>query len=228
MFETARFSITNVYKYLIPFGTPAPSAFVMGINLHKFMVSAIGTEYGWLAWLVAIIGVLGMEGVGGLSSILVSRSYVSKNYGIMRWAFLAVFGYAACVVVGIWTGGDSRAMVVTVVLTLLGYFVMAMWEGLQGFKEQHVEELDTLHAETELARQQASIARANARAARDGQGGQMPRVSTVHLDKMDTKEAKLVRSCWNDNPNWSARQIASACQVSPTTASKYKPMEQTK
>jgi hypothetical protein len=167
MFEGFKFSVTSIYKYAVPFGTPAPSAFVMGINLHKFMVDALGGEYAWAAWIVAVAGVIGMEGVGGMSSILVSRAYVSGRFDIMRMAILAVLGYAAFVIIGISTGDDSRALIATVLLTLLGYFVLALWDGMQTLKDQRAEKIETLQSEIELEKERAKVARANARAAKN-------------------------------------------------------------
>jgi hypothetical protein len=167
MLEGTKISVTSIYKYVVPFGTPAPSAFVMGINIHRFMTNALGDQYAWLCWLVAIAGVIGMEGVGGLSSILVSRAYIKRRFDIMKLAIVAVIGYAAFVGIGIYTGDDSRALLVTVALTLLGYFVLALWDGMQTVKEEQADKLETLHAETELEKQRAATERAKARQTRN-------------------------------------------------------------
>jgi len=158
--------ITDVYKYLVPFGTPAPSAFVMGISLYNYMANALSKDFAWLVLPIVIAGILGMEGVGGMSSILVSRAYVIKKWDIMGMAIVAVFGYAAFVAIGIYTGNDSVPLLMTVAMTLLGYGVMALFEGMQAEGEKVQAVIATTQSETERLEAQRKLTNSQIRLAK--------------------------------------------------------------
>lgn len=225
----ANFDVTQVYQIAIPFGTPAPSAFVMGISLHKYMVAALGGDYEWAAWIISVIGVLGMEGVGGMSSIMVSRAYTLRRWDIMIMAIIAVFGYAGFVGVGIYTGQDSMSILSTVALTLLGYFVLAIYDSIKSVQSQNT--LDLAKTQTDIEKMDAERKLLNSKARLAASTGQ---VDSVHLSngqngqagraKFDAAKLEWMREYHERNPTATLRNIIeeNTCPFSsPETARKY-------
>lgn len=155
-----QFSISAIYSVVAPYAAPAPSMYVMGLNVYHSILDVAGPSQWVLAAFVALVGMIGIESTGGLSAILVSRAFVQKSWGTMKLALGAVSLYAGFVAWGIYSSDDSRPMISTVAITLLAYCVVALWEGLKALETKAQTDAD-LAVEAARARQMEAQARVN-------------------------------------------------------------------
>lgn len=236
--------ISVIYGYLAPYAAPVPSAYVLGVNVYHSIKLVSGDEYAWVAALAALVGMIGIEATGGLSAILVSRAFVQKSFSIMRLAILAVVAYAGFVAWGIYSSNESRPMITTVAITLLAYFVVALFEGMKEVDKQKHDTVSLalqsaqaraleLEAEKELLEAERRKTNSEIRLAKvsnlsSGQAvlsnGQMD-TSTGQKKALDPSILDAARVFFGSNPRASARSWleTAGCPVkSPMTASKYK------
>ncbi|PKN92992.1 MAG: hypothetical protein CVU44_11210 [Chloroflexi bacterium HGW-Chloroflexi-6] len=238
-------SITTLYGYVAPYAAPVPSAVVLGVNVYHSILSVIGAEYWWLAAIAAFIGMVGIESTGGLSAILVSRAFVHKSWSIMGLAMAAVVAYASFVAWGIYSSEDSKPMITTVAITLLAYFVVALWEGMKTLDQMKaheisaalssaqikVTELDAeirrMDAERKLRNSEIRLAKASNLSSGQSQAssGQVDTSSERPTTALNPSILEAARVFFESNPKASGRAWleSAGCPVSsPTTASRYK------
>jgi hypothetical protein len=238
-------SITTIYGYVAPYAAPVPSAYVLGMNVYHSILTVSGSEYWWLAALAAFIGMVGIESTGGLSAILVSRAFVQKSWSIMGLAMAAVVAYAGFVAWGIYSSDDSKPMITTVAITLLAYFVVALWEGMKVLDQQHKDETSTalmnsqtraqeLEAEVKRLEAQRKLTNSEIRLAKasnpsSGQtpasSGQVDTSSGRPSNALNPSILEAARAFFESHPKASGRAWVESdgCPVSsPTTASRYK------
>lgn len=197
---------------IAPLATPAAPALMLGNNLYSGMINAgISSN---LAMLGAVTATVGMELSGMLMCSMALKAFRRQEFGVMWLAIGGAVIYALFVFFGIYTAKNAGTFATMVFITLIAYLGSGIY---QYFQDQF--------SDTELGIREMDAERKlqNARNRGAKLFGGVQKVSTVHVDKVDTPEAARVKACWKDNPTWSARQVAAACQVSPTTASKYKP-----
>lgn len=207
--------MTDLSKWqslIAPLATPAAPALMLGNNLYTGMIAAN------IPWGVALIGAItatiGMELSGMLMCSMALKAFRRQAFGVMWLAIIGALVYAFFVFFGIYTAQHAGTFATMVFITLIAYLGSGIY---QYFQDQYQDTEMTIRetdAQRKLIAAQARLAKAS--------NGVQP-VSKVSSGQVDTPEAQKVKACWKDNPNWSARQVAAACNVSPTTASKYKP-----
>lgn len=207
--------LSKLQSIVAPLATPAAPALMLGNNLYIGMINAgISHE---VALTGAITATIGMELSGMLMCSMALKAFRRQAFGVMWLAIIGAVIYALFVFFGIYTADNAGTFATMVFITLIAYLGSGIY---QYFQDQH--------GETELAIKETDAQRklvaAQARLAKASSGvQQVSTVSTKKSGQVNTPEAVKVMACWKANPTWSARQVASACQVSPTTASKYKP-----
>ena len=237
--------VTFYYQYLAPYAAPVPSAYVLGVNVYHSILGVSGGDYWWLAALAAVIGMVGIESTGGLSAILVSRAFVQKSWSIMRLAMLAVVAYALFVAWGIYSSDESRPMITTVAITLLAYFVVALYEGLKEIEKKKQDdsnlalqaaqakaleleaEIKKLDAERKLTNSQTRFEKASSLSSGHFvlSSGQMDASIGQAAKALKPSILEAARVFFANNPKASARAWLETenCPInSPTTASRYK------
>jgi hypothetical protein len=238
-------SISTIYGYVAPYAAPVPSAYVLGVNVYHSILTVTGQEYWWLAAIAAFIGMVGIESTGGLSAILVSRAFVQKSWSIMGLAMAAVVAYAVFVAWGIYSSDDSKPMITTVAITLLAYFVVALWEGMKALDQKKADETSAAlsNAQTKVMELDAEIKRMDAERKLRNSEIRLAKASNVSsgqsqvsAGRVDTSNERPVanlnpsildaaRVFFESNPKASGRAWVESdgCPVSsPTTASRYK------
>ena len=192
----------------------------------------------WLAWAVGIAAVVGIETTGALTfhNAVTAWRRRSLGAGVVSAAFGAI--YAIIMIAGIvLMGVNSGTMAFLVLLTVGAYAGGAVW---QSFSEQRAEERAETQDRLALAREERLRLNAMTRAARagvqvssgqTGQAGQTGHSVQPRAEQVDTVSSasseqitdtgRRVRAVQSAHPDWSARKIAQALGVSPTTASKW-------
>jgi len=222
--------ITKIYTMVAPYTAPAPSAYVLGVNVYHSILKVSGPDNWLLAGLVALVGMVGIESTGGLAAILVSKAYVNKSWSIMGMALVAVAAYAAFVGWGIYTGKESASMITTVAITLLCYLVIALQEGMKSIEGKQVHVLQATAAKTALIDAQRKLQNSLNRGA-----GRVQPSSAVHLSSGQTGQAApaveydqvvlaAVMAVMRTAPASSTRDLVAAGVgvKSPTSAAKYR------
>lgn len=204
--------LSKLQSIIAPLATPAAPALMLGNNLYTGMIAAN------IPWGVALVGAvtatIGMELSGMLMCSMALKAFRRQAFGVMWLAIVGALIYALFVFFGIYTAQHAGTFATMVFITLIAY----LGSGIYQYFQDQAQDTELTIKETDAQRK---LIAAQARLAKVSNGVQQ--VSKVSSGQVDTPEALKVKACWKDNPTWSARQVAAACEVSPTTASKYKP-----
>jgi cell division protein FtsB len=217
--------LSTIQYYAAPILAPVPTAIAVGATLNHTLMTIPGTPV-WLAMCGALSGAIAIEFGGGLMFSGAGVAFARRQWGALRAASVGALLYVGIVIYSVWTGGDSRPLVGSVLVTFVAYLAKAIMDYLREGKAEvasvQQNTLDTLSLNVELEKQRAAQERAKARVAKLSSGGQTGgRQATQFVADQDLITA--IQDYWQAHPNATTREVAQACGCSPTTAGKYKP-----
>lgn len=208
-------NLPKLQALVAPLTAPIPSA--LGVAFEAYSYSFGQTEsifFGWLAGLGAFVGI---ETLGGASCYALVKLHRQHDYGIEFW--LALAGIVAYVGSG-WYTLVASPVIIFFFLAPFSYFAYSI---LRSMEREIEDKIDETEAQIKLINAQKNLINAETRktkaAIRPVQGVQL---DTGHPSS-PSKECRLdVRQLLDSDPHLSARQIAKALNISPTTASEHK------
>ncbi len=223
-----------------PYIAGSPPAMVMGINLYKSVITAVGQEWWIIAGFVSLFGVVGIISVEMNTYKMVARAFAERQWGVLK--FVVGFGLiiTGMTIYTVYSGHDTRALVTSSVAMVIGYAALMAKTYMDTVHAKLEEQLDAqtietrnqvalLEAQAVIEREQRLKAAADARRAK-ASGGQ-PSVSggqnrTAGQPRYDADVLAKVVALLEASPTpeaVSVRQIEQAnVGVKKTQASGYK------
>lgn len=211
-------NLNHLQSIIAPIATPAAPAVVLGAQLYAGSIES-GTPHA-LAVISAFASGTGMELSGALAFSMVLMAMRRKAWGPMTLGLLGVVAYAVFAIVGISQSPKGGAFATFVLMSLVAFLASGLYSYMQEARKDEAAQIELLHAETERIRAEKNRVNAEARRAKASSGVQ-PSIGHV-----DTVQAERVRQWYVSNPGQSARACARALGISPTTASRYKPVSE--
>ena len=240
-------SVSHIQYLISPWTAPMPSAATVAVVLYTSLSALMHPV---LAFIFAGMGMIGMESSGGLMFTLGARALVYRRWEVMAAAIVGALCYVGIVIWTIYTSNETRAIVGSVLVTIITYLGVGLYEYLREsdkqrnqIKAERLEETQSAAdaalkiAEAEKIKSQARALELDAQTkqinaqtkqikASSLSSGQMD-TATEHMDgrkvsALNSELLEAVREFCNNNPDCSGRDIAKALKISPTTANKYK------
>ncbi len=233
-------NLQKIYSVLAPMGTPlAPAVVMMAGMYHGLTLSTVPPA---IAIVVAIISGLGLEATGALASAMTVKALKKRDWQAMFFAAVGIAGYVIFAAIGILNVPNSQIFVSMIMVSLIAYLVYGVYSYFMDQDEKTVKEnksevektqvqIALIEAQTQaqiaLIEAQRRLSNSQARLAKASSGqGQVSSVSSGQSGQKAKQYNQVllmrVSQYMQDNPGCSARDIARALGISPTTASEYK------
>lgn len=170
--------LTNINTFnAAPYMAGSPPALVMGINLYKAIVTAVGQEWWAAAIVVGLVGVAGMLTVEKSIYESLARAFAEKQWGALKAAAAGALIVTGMFIYTVYSGSDTRPLIATSIATLVGWCALILKKYLDTVQNKRAEELTEetvktenqvkiLQAQAKVEAQKASAARAEARKAK--------------------------------------------------------------
>ena len=221
---------------MLPIAAPAPAGLIIGIHLYKETLSQVGqvpSEWGWfvssMAFIFAAAGCVGMIGAEITAYKQAGIALAENQKGAAVIAVLAGFVCSAFVIWAVWTGDSARAVVGSVIVSIMGYVALASRDFLarrRGVMQNTETSADKDKAFTlAMEKQKTAQEQAAARKAK-AESVQAAPVQAVHANKTVNKaftpeKIAEIREYQAAHPNDGVREVAAACGVSVGSVVKY-------
>lgn len=210
-------NIDKIASIAAPVMTPFAPAVTLMAGLHAGMV-ATGVSW-WAALVPAAASGIGMEMSGMLAGAMTFRAVKERDWVGGALAALGVVGYVWFAWDGMGKIPNSGVFKTFVLMSLISYFSAAIYQYFEDKRTRtHAQVVD----QVSLIKAQTSLQRAQNKGAKIVQAVQ-PVQPGGQLFAANPAQVQQIRAYWAANPSATTRQVARACQCSPTTASKYKP-----
>lgn len=225
-----------------PYLAGSPPALVMGINLYKSVITAVGADWWFAAGAVGLLGVVGIISVEMNTYKMVARAFAEQQWGVLK--FVVGFGLiiTGMTIYAVYSGHDTRALVTSSVAMVIGYAALMAKTYMDTIKARKEDQLEAqtietrnqvalLEAKAKIEREKHLQANAEARRAKAAaSGGQSPvsggQARTAGQARYDPEVLEKVVALLEASPNpetVSVRKIEEAgVGVKKTQASGYK------
>lgn len=226
---------------LLPMAAPAPAGFIVGVQLYKSTLDAIGTiSPEWstpihtAAAIFAIGGCVGMIGVEMVAYKQAGLAFAEKQAGAAVVALTAGVICSALVVWAVSTGNKPQAVIASVIVSIAGYIALAARDFLARRRgvaaaltaDANAANQFALDLEKEKTKQAAAAARyakASAAPVRDVRDSTRTdeQEEKVNSRALGVEKIAEIRAYQIANPTKTVREVATACGVSLGSVSKY-------
>lgn len=162
------------FEKWIPIIAPAPPAVVIALQLYDEIMQIAHPDWWLLGAFAATLGMVGTIGAEMLAYKQALKALAEREIVPFIIALVGALTVSALVVWAVWRTDDSRPLVVSVIVAIVGYSVAASNDYLTQKKSRRQEQSDKSLAQTqaltELEKQRAKIAAADARKAKAESG----------------------------------------------------------
>lgn len=160
---------------IAPYGAGSPPALVLALNLYKSILTATSPDMWALAAFTALLGIVFTIAIEAGTYKALALAFASREWKAAGVAALGSVTMTALIVYGVYSGGNTRALITSSVAMVCGYVLIMVLTYMSKRETVAAEGLREMAMQVEIKRAEMETARANARAAKaNAQSAQVP------------------------------------------------------
>lgn len=211
----------DILSIIAPVAAPAaPATMLVNILYSDLTRESVSNTFALGA---AIFSGIGAEASGMIAAYVGIQAYRKQKYGLMFVAIASFIVYATFMAVGISSARNPMTMVSTIVISIIAYLAVGLLTDIRGITSEANTDANRQIALMEAERKLTNAQTRQAKTQYTGVSRVMDSEHPAGRYTQNSAKVKRVIEYWQAHPTASMRDVAKACDCSPSTAMRYKP-----